>query len=44
MHILISGANGLIGSDLAKNLSQKYKIFAIYRSKKKDIIKIKNTA
>ena len=42
MHILISGANGLIGSDLAKNLSRKYKIFAIYRSKKKDIIKIKN--
>ena len=42
MHILISGANGLIGRDLAKNLSQRYKIFAIYRSKKKDIIKIKN--
>ena len=42
MVILIAGANGLIGRDLVKNLSKNYKIIAIYRSNKKNIIKNKN--
>ena len=42
MSILITGANGLIGSDLVKKLSNKHKIFAIYRTKNDEVKKIKN--
>ncbi len=42
MSILITGANGEIGIDLVKKLSNKYKILAIYRTKNKKIKKIKN--
>ena len=42
MTILITGANGLIGSDLVKKLSNKYKIYGIYRTKNKEVKKIKN--
>ena len=33
MKILITGASGLIGRDLTKILSKKYKVVAIYKSK-----------
>ena len=33
MKILISGANGVVGSDLVKLFSKKNKVFALYRSK-----------
>ena len=42
MTILITGANGLIGSDLVKKLSNKHKIFGIYRTKNDEVKKIKN--
>jgi len=42
MTILITGANGLIGSDLVKKLSNKYKIYGIYRTKNEEVKKIKN--
>ena len=42
MSILITGANGLIGSDLVKKLSNKHKIFGIYRTKNDEVKKIKN--
>ena len=42
MTILITGANGLIGSDLVKKLSNKYKIYGIYRTKNDEVKKIKN--
>ena len=42
MIILITGANGLIGSDLVKKLSNKHKIFGIYRTKNDEVKKIKN--
>ena len=42
MAILITGANGLIGSDLVKKLSNKHKIFGIYRTKNDEVKKIKN--
>ena len=34
MIILITGASGLLGHDLIKNLSRNHKIFAIYWTKK----------
>ncbi len=40
MKILITGASGLIGRDLTKILSKKYKVVAIYKSK--SFKKIKN--
>tara|TARA_B100000029_G_scaffold502564_1_gene578035 strand:+ start:281 stop:1159 length:879 start_codon:yes stop_codon:yes gene_type:complete len=42
MSILITGANGLIGRDLVNKLSNKYKIFGIYRTKNDEVKKIKN--
>ena len=42
MTILITGANGLIGSDLVKKLSNKHKIYGIYRTKNDEVKKIKN--
>jgi nucleoside-diphosphate-sugar epimerase len=42
MTILITGANGLIGSDLVRKLSRKHKIFGIYRTKNDKVKKIKN--
>tara|TARA_B100000959_G_scaffold276849_1_gene332324 strand:+ start:99 stop:953 length:855 start_codon:yes stop_codon:yes gene_type:complete len=33
MIILITGANGLVGRDLIRNLPENYKIFAVYRTK-----------
>jgi nucleoside-diphosphate-sugar epimerase len=42
MTILITGANGLIGSDLVRKLSRKHKIFGIYRTKNDEVKKIKN--
>ena len=42
MSILITGANGIIGSDLVKKLSNRYKIFGIYRTKNQEVKKIKN--
>ncbi len=42
MSILITGANGSIGIDLVKKLSNKYKVFGIYRTKNNQIKKIKN--
>ena len=42
MTVLITGANGLIGSDLVKKLSNKHKIFGIYRTKNDEVKKIKN--
>ena len=44
MSILITGANGLIGNDLVKKLSNKHKIFGIYRTKNDKIKKIKNVS
>ena len=40
MKILITGASGLIGRDLAKILSKKYEVIALYKSK--NFQKIKN--
>ena len=42
MSILITGANGSIGIDLVKKLSNKHKIFGIYRTKNHEVKKIKN--
>ncbi len=42
MSILITGANGVIGKDLVKILSRKHNIYGIYRTKNKEIKKIKN--
>ena len=42
MTILITGANGLVGSRLVKKLSNKHKIFGIYRTKNDEVKKIKN--
>jgi len=42
MSILITGANGAIGADLINSLSKKNKIFAIYRTKNKNVKKEKN--
>ena len=41
MSILLTGASGLIGIDLAYRLSHNYKVFGVYRTKKK-LKKIKN--
>ena len=42
MSFLITGANGLIGCDLAKILSKKKKVIAIYRKKKNKSLTHKN--
>ena len=42
MSFLITGANGLIGSDLVKILSKKSKVIAIYRKKRIKEINSKN--
>ena len=42
MSILITGANGVVGKDLAQMLANKYKIFGVYRTKNREIKKIKN--
>ena len=42
MSILITGANGSIGIDLVKKLSDKYKIFGIYRTKNNEVKKTKS--
>ena len=42
MKILITGANGSIGSDLVSSFSEKHKVYAIYRSSNKVVKKLKN--
>ena len=42
MSFLITGANGLIGYDLAKILSKNQKVIAIYRKKKNKKLAHKN--
>ncbi len=42
MKILICGANGNVGRDLVYFLSKKFKIFAIYRNNKNNLLKNKN--
>lgn len=42
MSILVTGANGVIGSDLVLKLSKKNKVLAIYRSNNSRIKRIKN--
>lgn len=42
MSIMITGANGTVGADLVRKLSNNYKIFGIYRNKNEEIKRIKN--
>ena len=42
MSILITGANGVVGKDLVKILSNKHNIFGIYRTRNHEVKKIKN--
>mgnify|MGYP000468754348 FL=1 len=42
MSILITGANGVVGKDLVQMLSNKYKIFGVYRTKNQEVKRIKN--
>ena len=42
MSVLITGANGHVGSDLVNILSKKHKIFGVYRTKNDEVKKIKN--
>ena len=37
--ILLTGSNGFIGSNLLEELSKKYKIYCVVRSRKKNINK-----
>ena len=37
MSIMITGANGTVGADLARKLSRNYKIFGVYRNKNEEI-------
>lgn len=44
MSVLITGANGSIGTDLVNILSNNHKVYGIYRTNNKKIKKIKNVA
>jgi len=42
MSVLITGANGVVGNEIAKKLSKKFKIIGIYRKKNLRVKKLKN--